>query len=70
MSSALHTQWEIAFNFVIDIARILISWFQLRKVSTKLSVWAEFKKKRKSKMADNRVFILVIFHTGIWWNNL
>ena len=70
MPSALHRLWEIAFNFVIGIARILIGWFQLQKFGIKLCIWAEWRKKRKSEIADNRVFILVIFHTGILWNNL
>ena len=29
MSSALHMLWEIAFDFVNNISRIFIGWFQL-----------------------------------------
>ena len=52
MSSDVHRLWEIAFNFVNYIARILIGWFQLQKFSVKLCIWAEWRKKRKSKIAQ------------------
>ena len=70
MPSALQRLWENPFNFVNDISRILIGSFQIQKISIRLRIWAEWRKKRKSKIADNRAFILVIFHTVILWNNL
>ena len=60
--SALHKLWEIAFNFVNDISRILIGRFQLQKFGIRLFIWSEWRKKRESKIDDNRAFILVIFH--------
>ena len=70
MRSALHRLWEIAFNFVNDIVRVLIGWYQLQKFSIKLYIWAEWRKKRKLKIAGNIAFVLLIFRTGILWNNL
>ena len=47
MSSDLHRLWEIAFNFVNYIARILIGWFQLQKFSIKLCIWARVEKEEQ-----------------------
>ena len=60
--SALHRLWEIDFNFANDISRILIGIFQLQKFGKRLFIWSEWRKKRESKIDDNRAFILVIFH--------
>ena len=38
MPSALYWLWEIAFNFVNDIARILTGWYKLQKFSIKLCI--------------------------------